>query len=251
MEPFSSLVELLAKRAARPAGRARLYLPVRSRRRGSGPYLSANCMTPPTRSRRGLTRGRPPRRSRAAGVSARPRIHRRLLRMPDRARDRGSHDDAAPAERAGFKCCDHGQLRTGGRAHQCGLCDPRGFAGAIFARGAAMAAGGTGFLACRDDETRTAGARAARHRLPAIHLGLDLRTQGCRRQPRQSARQSGNDPLRARQHQAIDLRQLGAALPRHGTDPEHAGDALCRIAVRTDGAERLHPAAAALAARHP
>ena len=55
----------------------------------------------------------------------------------------------------------------------------------------------------------------------------------------------------ARQHEAIDLRQLGAALSRHGTDPECAAGALCRRAMRADGAERVHAAAARLAARDP
>ena len=53
----------------------------------------------------------------------------------------------------------------------------------------------------------------------------------------------------ARQHQAIDLRQLGAALSRHGVDPERAGGALCRRHLRADGAERVHAAAAELVAR--
>ena len=97
---------------------------------------------------------------------------------------------------------------------------------------------------------RSAAARSAGYRLSAIHLGLDLRSQRRRGQPRQPARQPGNDPPVARQHQPIDLRQLGAALSRHGTDPEHAAGALCRRALRADGAERLHPAAAGLAARH-
>jgi acyl-CoA synthetase (AMP-forming)/AMP-acid ligase II len=47
----------------------------------------------------------------------------------------------------------------------------------------------------------------------------------------------------------IHLRQLGAALSRHGIDPERAGDAVCRRTVRSDGAECVHAAAAQLAAR--
>ncbi len=39
------------------------------------------------------------------------------------------------------------------------------------------------------------------------------------------AGQSRDDPGFARQHQAIDLRQLGAALSRHGADPECAAGA--------------------------
>ena len=44
-------------------------------------------------------------------------------------------------------------------------------------------------------------AARGRHRLSAIHLGLHLRSQGRRCQPRQSARQPGNDPHLARQHE--------------------------------------------------
>ena len=50
---------------------------------------------------------------------------------------------------------------------------------------------------------------------------------------------------------AVDLCQLGAALSRHGADPERAAGALCRRALRADGAERVHAAAAELAARDP
>ena len=44
--------------------------------------------------------------------------------------------------------------------------------------------------------------------------------------PCQSAGEPGDDPRFARQHQAIHLRQLGAALSRHGIDPERAARAL-------------------------
>ena len=74
--------------------------------------------------------------------------------------------------------------------------------------------------------------------------GSTSEPKGVDGQPRQSARQSRDDPPRARQHQAIDLCQLGAALSRHGADPERIAGALCRRDLRADGAERLHAAAA-------
>ena len=140
MEPFSSLVELLAMRAqSQPDERAYIFLSDRGTEEAALSFRQLHDAANALAAR--LARCRPSRRARAAGVSARPRIHRRLFRMPDRRRHRGSHDDAAPAKRARFQCGDHRQLRTGGRADQCGICEPWGLAGALSARGAAMAGG--------------------------------------------------------------------------------------------------------------
>ena len=114
------------------ARRACLHLPFRSRRRGGSPYLSVSCMTPRWRVAARLKGGRPARRSCPAGISARPRIRRRLFRLPDRESDRGADDDAAATERPRRQCGNHGELRAGNRAHQFDLRDPPGFAGAIF-----------------------------------------------------------------------------------------------------------------------
>ena len=193
MEPFSSLVELLATRArSQPDERAYIFLSDRGAEEAVLTFRQLHDAA--QRAGGAAARRRPARRARAAGVSARPRIPRRVFRMPDRRRHRGADDDAAPAKRARFKRRDHRQLRTGGRAHQCGVCDP-----SAICRRALRAKVCNG---CRSISTPAGPRRAdlpraaaARHRLPAIHLGLDLRPQGRRRQPRQSAGQSGNDPL--------------------------------------------------------
>jgi hypothetical protein len=168
--------------------------------------------------------------------------------MPDRPRDRGPDDDAAPPEFARLQRGHHGELPAGRRPHQRRVRAPQGSARPFCRRRAAVAFRRSQAAAtlCR----RVHAAGPPRLRPSAIHLGFDLRTQGRRGHPCQSAGQSRDDPPVARQHQAIDLCQLGAALSRHGADPEHAGSPLCRRALRSDGAERLHAAPAELAARH-
>ena len=250
MEPFSSLVELLAKRAARqPDARAYVFLSDRGAEEAAITFgqlhdaanaLAARLRAVARPGERALLVFPPGLEFIVAFFGC---LIARVIAVPMMMPRRQSARDASAAIMA--NCEPAVALSNAAFAIREDL-------QARFLReGLQWLPVQSGFLACHDDKTRTAGARAARHRLPAIHVGFHDRTQGCRRQPRQSAGQSGNDPLRARQYQPIDLRQLGAALPRYGTDPEHAANALCRIAVRPDGAERLHPAAAALAARHP
>ena len=229
MESFSSLVALLARAGGNPARRSRLRLPSdRGAEEAALTFRELHERRAALAAR--LDRRRPPRRSRAAGVSARPRIHGRLLRLPDRRRDRGADDDAAPEQRARRQRRHPRQLRAGGRADHAAFATRERSAGALCARRPAMARGRSRRLA-RRRATDLPAARPAGHRLPAIHLGLDLRSQGRRGQPRQSARQPGDDPpRRSATLQAIDLCQLGAALSRHGADPERAAGALCRRA---------------------
>ena len=191
------------------------------------------------------------RRARAPDVPAWARFHRRLLRLPHRRHDRGA-DDAAPAPRgARFERQHCRRLHAAVRFDES---DSAG--GAKRSRGASQGDGARFHLRRRHERGRGAcgkhfpRARPAGSGFPAIHLGLDVGSQGRDGEPRQPSRQFRDDPARVRQHARDHLCELGPALSRYGAYPERAADALCRLPLRAHGAGELHAAPVDLAARH-
>ena len=100
MDSFRSLVALLARRAAsQPDERAYVFLSDRGEEEAALTFRELHDAAHALAAR--LDRDGAARRSRHPGVSARPRIPRCLLRLPDRACDRGADDDAAPTTAPG------------------------------------------------------------------------------------------------------------------------------------------------------
>ena len=100
---------------------------------------------------------------------------------------------------------------------------------------------------------RTGAGHAARrrHRLHPVHLGQHRRPQGRGADARQPARQHPRHGAGHPGHAARRLRQLAAAVPRHGPDRRLAGQPVRRLPAGGDVAAGLPVAAAALAAGDP
>ncbi len=91
----------------------------------------------------------------------------------------------------------------------------------------------------------------ARYRVPAIHLRQHRQPQGRGAHPRQPARQhTRNGPGGAVPTQQRRVRELAAALPRHGIDRRLAGQPLHRLSAGDHVAAGIPVAPAALAVGH-
>ena len=89
------------------------------------------------------------------------------------------------------------------------------------------------------------------HRVHPVHLGLHRQPEGRGAHARQPARQRPRDGARHRRDRRGRVRELAAALSRHGADRRVALPALRRPAARGDVAARLPGAARALAVGDP
>ena len=189
----------------------------------------------------------PARRARAAPAPARPRLHRRLLRLPLRRRHRGA-DDAAAAQPL------DGTHPGPGRGLGRGLCPDRRLGVGRPRTPRAQRAGPGGTALDRDRRGRTAPrvglARASpaarRAGLPAVHVRLHRNAQGCRGQPRQPRPQRGALARGAVQRSRLHARQLAAPAPRHGPDRPRPAGALRGRSLHLDVAAALPGAARAL-----
>ena len=106
-------------------------------------------------------------------------------------------------------------------------------------------------LAAQAWRAGTGHAARRRHRLHPVHLGQHRRPQGRGADARQPARQHPRHGAGHPGHAARRLRQLAAAVPRHGPDRRLAGQPVRRLSAGGDVAAGLPVAAAALAAGDP
>ena len=90
---------------------------------------------------------------------------------------------------------------------------------------------------------------AAGHRHPPVHLRQHRQSQGRGAHPRQPARQHPRDGQGAARDAGRRVRELAAALPRHGADRRLDGQPRLRLQVPGDVAAHLPVAPRALAAR--
>ena len=88
-------------------------------------------------------------------------------------------------------------------------------------------------------------------RLPAVHLGQHRQPEGRGADPRQPARQRARDGQGGARHAGRRVRELAAALPRHGADRRLLRHHVPRLPGGADVAARLPRRGRALAARHP
>ena len=236
MAPRPALRSLAPRSTGRPGTRADRYLRA-ARRRGP-------------RHRRGAARARPRARPRGGHHAAdQRRIFPQLPRRPARGRHTRA-DLSAGARFTARRACAPARRHSLQRAHRI---PHHGAAGE--ARGAAAQA------ASRDSQERrdAAGARAAgsvghalqaqaqRHRDAPVHLREHGQSQGCHPHPPEPAHQYQGDGPRAARDAQRRVRELAAALPRHGVDRRVDGQPHIRLQVSGDVAAQLPRPAGPLA----